>query len=152
LLLTAIARSRNLIETSVKDLAIDFGVLARREKLAERHARLLVPLAYLSPRDIVIDPFLGSGSTLIASERTGRACHGVELDPLYIDVIVRSYESATGRTAILAGTGETFKALTARRMGEPTRDCSKGTRCASDTERLPRAFSTQVASYPAAAR
>src|ERR1700730_1182292 len=37
--------------------------------------------------DIVIDPFLGSGSTLIAAERTGRRCRGVEIDPLYVDVI-----------------------------------------------------------------
>ena len=46
--------------------------------------------------DIVIDPFLGSGSTLIAAEKTGRVCRGVELDPLYVDVIVRRYEAATG--------------------------------------------------------
>ena len=39
--------------------------------------------------EIVIDPFLGSGSTLIAADNTGRVCRGVELDPLYVDVIVR---------------------------------------------------------------
>jgi DNA modification methylase len=38
--------------------------------------------------DIVADPFLGSGSTLIAAEKAGRVCRGVELDPLYVDVIV----------------------------------------------------------------
>jgi hypothetical protein len=42
-----------------------------------------------------IDPFLGSGSTLIAVDKTGRICRGVELDPLYVDVIVWRYESAT---------------------------------------------------------
>jgi DNA modification methylase len=46
--------------------------------------------------DIVIDPFLGSGSTLIAAEKTGRVCRGVEIDPLYVDVILRRYEAATG--------------------------------------------------------
>jgi DNA modification methylase len=51
--------------------------------------------------DIVIDPFLGSGSTLIAAETTGRICRGIELDPLYVDVIVRRYEAATGTPAIL---------------------------------------------------
>ena len=51
--------------------------------------------------DIVIDPFLGSGSTLIAADKTGRVCRGVELDPLYVDVIVRRYDTrriCCGRT------------------------------------------------------
>ena len=68
--------------------------------------------------DIVIDPFLGSGSTLIAAEATGRVCRGVELDPLYVDVIVRRYEAATGEAATLIDTGETFQALGARRGRE----------------------------------
>jgi len=68
--------------------------------------------------DIVIDPFLGSGSTLVAADRTGRVCRGVELDPLYVDVIVRRYEATTGRRVVLAQTGETFEALGARRAGE----------------------------------
>jgi DNA modification methylase len=68
--------------------------------------------------DIVIDPFLGSGSALIAAENTKRVCRGVELDPLYVDVIVRRYEAATGNPAILVGTGETFQALGARRASE----------------------------------
>ena len=68
--------------------------------------------------DIVVDPFLGSGSTLIAADTTGRVCRGVELDPLYVDVIVRRYEAVTGNRAILIETGETFEALAARRAGE----------------------------------
>jgi DNA modification methylase len=68
--------------------------------------------------EIVIDPFLGSGSTLVAAEKTGRICRGVELDPLYIDVIVRRYESATGNAATLVETGESFAALGARRAAE----------------------------------
>jgi site-specific DNA recombinase len=48
-LLTAIAKSRNWLETIINDPAVDFGVLANREKLAERHVRFLAPLAYLSP-------------------------------------------------------------------------------------------------------
>jgi DNA modification methylase len=68
--------------------------------------------------DIVIDPFLGSGSTLIAADKTGRVCRGVELDPLYVDLIVRRYGSATGDPAVLVETGEAFDALAARRAME----------------------------------
>jgi len=68
--------------------------------------------------DIVVDSFLGSGSTLIAAETTGRVCRGLELDPLYVDVIVRRYEAVTGNRAILIESGETFEALAARRAGE----------------------------------
>jgi DNA modification methylase len=68
--------------------------------------------------DIVLDPFLGSGSTLIAAERAGRRCRGVEIDPLYVDVIIRRYQAETGRDAVLEGTGETFAALAVRRRLE----------------------------------
>jgi DNA modification methylase len=68
--------------------------------------------------DIVIDPFLGSGSTLIAAERTGRRCRGVEIDPLYVDVIIQRDQAETGRDAILEHTGETFAALASRRRDE----------------------------------
>jgi DNA modification methylase len=65
--------------------------------------------------EIVLDPFLGSGSTLIAAENIGRVCCGAELDPLYVDVIVRRYEATTGTSAILADTGEPFATVAARR-------------------------------------
>jgi DNA modification methylase len=65
--------------------------------------------------DMVIDPFLGSGSTLIAADVTGRICRGVELDPLYVDVIIRRYQAATGGLGVLVETGETFEAAAARR-------------------------------------
>ncbi len=68
--------------------------------------------------DIVIDPFLGSGSTLIAAEKSGRVCHGVELDPLYVDVIIRRYEAATGEAAVFLETGEKFHDLSVRRALE----------------------------------
>lgn len=48
---------------------------------------------------IVLDPFLGSGSTLIAAERLGRRCYGMEIDPRYVDVAVRRWEENTGRKA-----------------------------------------------------
>jgi len=51
----------------------------------------------------VLDLFGGSGSTLIACEKTGRAAYLVEIDPRYVDVIVRRWEQFTGNTAVLAG-------------------------------------------------
>jgi DNA modification methylase len=69
-------------------------------------------------RDIVVDPFLGSGSTPIAADKTGRACRGIELDPLYVDVIVRRYQTATGNPAVLVETGEALDLLARRRSGE----------------------------------
>ena len=68
--------------------------------------------------DIVIDPFLGSGSTLIACEKTGRHCRGLELDPLYVEVILRRYEAVTERPAVLQSTGETFVEMAMRRECE----------------------------------
>jgi DNA modification methylase len=72
--------------------------------------------------ELVLDPFLGSGSTLIAAENTGRVCCGIELDPLYVDVIVRRFEAETGVAAILADTGETFEKVAARRRNEESDD------------------------------
>jgi hypothetical protein len=46
--------------------------------------------------DIVLDPFLGSGTTIIAAERTGRICYGIELDPVYVDTIIRRWQQFTG--------------------------------------------------------
>ncbi|HEY2534134.1 MAG TPA: DNA methyltransferase [Xanthobacteraceae bacterium] len=49
--------------------------------------------------DIVLDSFLGSGSSVIAAERTGRRCYGLELDPAYVDTIVRRWQAQTGGSA-----------------------------------------------------
>ncbi len=54
-------------------------------------------------RDIVLDPFGGSGSTLIAAEKTGRQARLVELDPKYVDVIVKRWQDWTGGSAVLGG-------------------------------------------------
>ena len=63
--------------------------------------------------DIVLDSFGGSGSTLIAAERTGRKARLIEIDPIYCDVIIRRWQELTGEEAIHAETGATFNAIDA---------------------------------------
>jgi hypothetical protein len=61
--------------------------------------------------DVVLDAFLGSGTTIIAAERTGRVCYGVEIDPAYVDTIVRRWQAFTGQSAVQALSGRTFAEL-----------------------------------------
>lgn len=58
--------------------------------------------------DIILDSFLGSGSTLIAAERVGRVCYGIEIDPQYVDVAIRRWQRRTGADAVHVATGKTF--------------------------------------------
>ena len=58
--------------------------------------------------DIILDPFLGSGTTLIATQRVGRRCFGMELDPFYADCIIRRWQAFTGEKAIHAESGYSF--------------------------------------------
>ena len=58
--------------------------------------------------ETVFDPFLGSGTTLLAAERTKRRCIGVEISPTYVDVTIRRWQELTGQDAILETTGQTF--------------------------------------------
>lgn len=58
--------------------------------------------------DIVLDGFLGSGSTLIAAERVGRTCFGIEIQPRYVDVAIRRWQKHTGDQAIHAATRKSF--------------------------------------------
>ncbi len=58
--------------------------------------------------DLVLDAFLGSGTTLIAAERTGRCCRGLELDPLYVDTIIRRWQAYAGEDARHAVSGQSF--------------------------------------------
>jgi DNA modification methylase len=57
----------------------------------------------------VLDPFGGSGTTLIAAEKTGRSARLIEYDPAYCDTILRRFERVTGKRALLLATGETFE-------------------------------------------
>jgi DNA modification methylase len=65
--------------------------------------------------DIVLDAFLGSGSTLMAAERTGRACCGIELDAAYVDTAVKRWQRYTGEHAMHVAERKTFDALTVER-------------------------------------
>ncbi len=64
--------------------------------------------------DPMMDPFMGSGTTLIAAEQTGRVCYGLEIDPKYCDVIVRRWQTFTGKSAGLED-GRTFEQVAADR-------------------------------------
>jgi DNA modification methylase len=59
--------------------------------------------------DVVLDSFLGSGSTLLAAERIGRVCHAIELEPRYVDLAIRRWERYTGEQAIHGTSGRTFE-------------------------------------------
>jgi DNA modification methylase len=61
--------------------------------------------------EIVLDPFGGSGTTLIAAEKTGRRARLIEFDPAYCDGIMRRFEQVTGKEACLAATGQGFEAV-----------------------------------------
>lgn len=67
------------------------------------------------PGDIVVEPFCGSGPTLIAAQRTGRRCYAMELQPKFTDITVLRWQELTGAQAFHEGTGKPFNALTEER-------------------------------------
>jgi DNA modification methylase len=69
-----------------------------------------------SPGQAVYDPFVGSGTTIIAAEMTGRVCHAIELHPPYVDVSMLRWQNFTGQQATLEATGETFAETAAGRL------------------------------------
>ena len=71
--------------------------------------------------DIVLDPFMGSGTTIMAAERVGRRGYGLELDPLYVDAAIRRWQAFTKRDAILNATGQTFDEVAAARSAKQSR-------------------------------
>jgi DNA modification methylase len=68
--------------------------------------------------DIVFEPFSGSGSQLIAAERTNRRCRAIEISPPFVDVAIKRWEKATGKEAVLDGDGRTFAVVTAERLAK----------------------------------
>jgi hypothetical protein len=69
--------------------------------------------------DLVLDAFCGSGTILIATERTGRKARALEIDPHYVDVAVRRWQTYSGKTAILEPTGQTFEEVEEQRLTSP---------------------------------
>jgi DNA modification methylase len=68
-------------------------------------------LNHLKRGEAVYDPFLGSGTTLAAAELTERVCYGLELDPKYVDVVVKRWQTLSGKKAKLEADGRTFEEL-----------------------------------------
>jgi DNA modification methylase len=68
-------------------------------------------------RDVVLDPFGGSGSTLIACEKTGRRARLLEVDPKYCDVIIERWAAFAGGQATLMADGRSFNVTADERMG-----------------------------------
>jgi DNA modification methylase len=67
--------------------------------------------------DAVLDLFAGGGTIFIAAERIGRVAYGMELDPIYCDVIIRRWQKFAGKQAVLTATGETFERVAEVRHG-----------------------------------
>jgi DNA modification methylase len=67
-----------------------------------------------SPGQAVYDPFLGSGTTIIAAEMTGRICHAIEIDPAYVDVAVKRWQDFAGETATLESSGQSFNEMVSK--------------------------------------
>ena len=64
-----------------------------------------------SPGQAIYEPFLGSGTTLIAAQSSGRVCLGIEIDPLFVDVAIRRWQAFTGEKAKRAHDSVLFEAL-----------------------------------------
>ena len=77
---------------------------------------------------LILDPFGGSGTTILAAERTGRIARLIELDPLYVDVAIRRWEQVTGVQARHIETGWSFAETRARRIGKNAIDSANGHR------------------------
>jgi DNA modification methylase len=71
--------------------------------------------------DIILDPFMGSGTTILAAERVGRRGYGLEIDPLYVDVAIRRWQDFTKQDAVLKATGQTFDEVAASRTSPRAR-------------------------------
>jgi DNA modification methylase len=69
-----------------------------------------------SPGQAVYEPFCGSGTTIIAAEMTGRSCHAIELNPVYVDIAIQRWQEFTGEVAMLEGDDRAFASVKSDRM------------------------------------
>ena len=93
---------------------------ARRAGRKEESAQLLRAAVAIHRGELVLDPFGGVGTTLIAAEKTGRVARLIECDPTYCDTIVRRFACVTGAKAIEAVSGRSFEEVTQERTALPT--------------------------------
>ncbi|MGB7371032.1 site-specific DNA-methyltransferase [Erythrobacter sp.] len=84
------------------------------------------------PGEIVLDAFMGSGTTALAAERTKRRAYGIEIVPGYIDVAIRRWMAMTGEEAVLASTGQSFDEIGSERAAEPPADDAASAPAATD--------------------
>ena len=112
----------NIKRNSVKKHTVEYNGLIGKEK--ERHHPTQKPveliskllMEYTKDAQAVYDPFVGSGTTIIASEMTGRACHAIEISPVYCDVAITRWQNFTGVIAVSATTGQPFATLATERL------------------------------------
>jgi DNA modification methylase len=81
-----------------------------------------------TPGQTVYEPFAGSGTSIIAAEMCGRACHAIELNPVYVDVAIRRWQAFSGNTAVLEANGCSFADIDAQRGIAPDPDPHGATR------------------------
>ena len=105
-------RSRDSVFEVARPRRSDEHPTAKPVALIAEHLRNSTTLGSLG-----LDLFAGSGSTLIAAERLGRRCAAIEIDPRYVDVVVRRWQDLTGNAALLDEDGRTFAEVTEDRDG-----------------------------------
>jgi len=96
----------NNSQSDVWDVAVDRTTEHNTPKPVELPEKAIINSS--EKNNLILDIFLGSGTTLIASEKTNRRCYGMELSPKYVDLIVNRWQDFTGKQAVHAVSGLTF--------------------------------------------
>ena len=87
------------LDQAVRMIAENVGTIGDRAHPTQKPVQVMRWAIEMTSGDL-LDPFLGSGTTLIAAEQLGRKCYGMEISPQYCDVIVKRWETLTGRKAV----------------------------------------------------